>query len=101
MARLKKIKIIPFALFQGLLGGHVGLLLGIIYSVGGFFYDLITTGGLNYGTALAFLALLGMPAIFAAVGFVLGIIEAILFNLLASWYGGIQLDFRGNSAKTS
>jgi hypothetical protein len=50
---------------------YLGVALGVLYSVGGFFYDLFTTG-LNAGTALAFLALIGMPLMFAAAGFAAG-----------------------------
>ena len=55
----------------------LGLLLGIVYSIGGLFADLATTG-LNGGTALAFLALVGMPAIFATIGFACGGLWAVL-----------------------
>jgi len=55
----------------------LGLVCGVFYAVGGFFYDLFTTG-LNAGTAMAFGALVGMPAIFAAVGFALGALGALL-----------------------
>lgn len=46
----------------------VGFACGILYSVGGFFVDLFTIG-LNWGTVLAFGALVGMPVIFGVVGF--------------------------------
>lgn len=51
------------------------------------------TTGINLGTLLAFLALIGIPIIFVITGFILGLIEAILFNLLAKKYGGIEIDF--------
>ena len=54
-----------------LVGVVVGLVLGVIYSVGGFFIDLMGPG-LNAGTALAFLALIGMPAMFGAAGLLIG-----------------------------
>lgn len=53
-------------------GVIAGLVLGTLYSVGGLFIDLTTTG-LNAGTALAFLALIGMPLIFGAIGAVTGL----------------------------
>jgi hypothetical protein len=34
-----------------------------------------------------------MPIIFAVFGFVAGLIVAILFNILAKWFGGIAIDF--------
>jgi poly(3-hydroxybutyrate) depolymerase len=55
----------------------VGLVCGVLYSVGGFCVDLFTTG-LNWGTAMAFMALVGMPVIFGAAGFVLGALIALV-----------------------
>lgn len=72
---------------------HVGLVAGILYSFGGAIYDVLTTGSVNLGTALAFLALIGMPIIFAAFGFIVGLIEAVLYNLFAGWFGGVEIDF--------
>ena len=47
----------------------------------------------NGGTALAFMALIGMPATFAGFGFVVGLIEALLYNLFARWSGGMEIDY--------
>lgn len=55
---------------------YVGFACGVIYSVGGLILDL-TTIGLNRGTALAFLALIGMPVLFAAFGFLVGALFAM------------------------
>ena len=70
----------------------VGLIAGILYSFGGAIYDLLTSGTVNWGTALAFLALIGMPILFATFGFLVGLIEAYLYNLFASCIGGIELE---------
>ena len=70
----------------------VGLIAGILYSFGGVIYDLLTTGTVNWGTALAFLALIGMPILFATFGFMVGLIEAFLYNLFARRIGGIELE---------
>lgn len=100
--RNKKMRVLSFAKFQGIIGALVGLIAGILYSFGGAIIDVLVstkvissnqTPGLSYGTALAFLALIGMPIIFATFGFVLGLVEAILYNLLSRWFGGIEIDF--------
>ena len=91
MAKLKKIGILFFAKLQGLVFGFVGLLAGIGYSFGGFFYELFTDS-LNSGTAIAFLALVGMPAIFGTLGLVVGAVEALVYNFLARWFGGLEID---------
>ena len=58
--------------FRGLVtGAWSGLALGVTYSVGGFFIDLLTVG-LNLGTLMAFGALVGMPLISALLGFLIG-----------------------------
>ncbi len=91
MKKIKRIRPLPFATLQAILLAHIGLLLGILYSFGGLVYDLYTTHTVNYGTALAFLALLGMPAILGVGGFLLGIFEAFLYNLLARFHGGFAI----------
>ena len=99
MAKVKKIKVLSFAKFQTIIMGLVGLVAGILYSFGGFIIDaLVTLGiitstetpGLSYGTFLAFGALLGMPIVFGIFGFIVGIIGAFSYNLVAKWFGEIN-----------
>ena len=87
---LNKIRVLSFAKLQAILLSLLGLIAGIIYSVGGLIYDIFTVG-LNFGSVLAFLALIGMPILFAIFGFILGLIEIILFNLFARWLGNVDL----------
>ena len=74
----------------------VGLVAGFLYSFGGAAVDvLVTTGliasastpGVSWGTALAFLALIGMPVYFAVFGFAAGAIGAFLYGLVAGRIG--------------
>lgn len=103
MEKIKKIGVFSFAKFQAVLAAIIGLVCGILYSFGGLVIDvLVTIGwmtsaetpGLSYGTLLAFGALIGMPIIFACVGFLLGLVEAVLYNLFAKWFGGLRIDFK-------
>ena len=82
----------------------VGLLLGFLYSFGGLLVDtLVTMGlvdgaiagtpGLSYGTLLAFGALIGMPAIGAVAGFLLGIAEGILYTAVKKYFPKITRHF--------
>ena len=102
---MKKIKPFPFALFQAFLAGLVGLFAGILYSFGGLAIDTLvsfgwisskiaSTPGLSYGTILAFGALLGMPIIFASFGFVIGLLEAILYNAFTKGVFKVEVDFK-------
>ena len=92
MAKLKRFGVLFSAKLQALVMAIVGLIAGILYAFGGFFFELFT-GTLNSGTAIAFFALIGMPLLFAAVGFIAGAIGAVLYNFVAKWFGGIEMDF--------
>jgi putative Mn2+ efflux pump MntP len=72
--------------------GFAGIIAGLIYSVGGTFYDLLSIG-LNKGTALAYIAIPVIPLYFAIFGFVTGLIGAFLYNLFAKWFSKIEMNF--------
>ena len=87
----RSIGVFSLAAWQAALMAAVGLLAGVAYSFGGAAIDvLVTTGvinsastpGVSWGTALAFLALIGMPAYFAVFGFAAGAIAAFLYGLV-------------------
>lgn len=103
MNKISKLGILSFARFQAIILGLIGLLLGVLYSVGGLLVDALvsanlldpvamSTSGLSMGTAMAFGALIGMPVILAVIGFGSGIIQAIVFNLFAKRFGGVRLN---------
>jgi len=56
---------------------YLGLACGVLYSVGGLIVDMRTTG-LNRGTAMAFMALVGMPLVFGTFGMLLGALIALV-----------------------
>ena len=94
MTELKRIGILSSAKFLTVLMGIVGLILGIIYSVGGAIYDAIV-GQVSWGgTGLAFAAIPGMTAMFAGGGLAVGIIAPLAYNLFARWVGGIRINLK-------
>ena len=100
---MKKLHPISLAKFQAVLFGLLGLLFGVIYSFGGLAIDTLVsldlissseTPGLSYGTVLAFGALVGMPFLGLIIGFVTGLVEAILFNLFTKCFGKINIQLK-------
>jgi len=98
---MKRIKKLNFAKFQALLFALLGLVAGIIYSFGGLVYDAAislgwlaseSSSGISGGTLLAFGAIIGMPIIFAVIGFVLGLIEAMLYNIMVKFFKPPPMD---------
>jgi len=92
MTRITHVGILFVAKLQASLFGLAGLVCGIVYSVGGLLSELWGGVPLNRGTALAFLAIVGMPLLFAAVGFLVGLVGGALFNWLAPRFGGLEVD---------
>ena len=54
-----------------------GLILGLFYAVGGLVIDLFTTG-VNAGTAMAFGAMIFLPAAFGVAGIIFGLLLKLL-----------------------
>ena len=94
MVKVKKIKVLAYAKVQAVMCGFAGIIAGLIYSVGGTVYDVVTTGTVNKGTALAYFAIPVMPLYFAFWGFVAGIVGAFLYNITSKWFGGIKIDIK-------
>ena len=91
MTRIRKLGTLSLAKLMTLMMALLGFLAGVLYSFGGFIMELVT-GTLNTGTALAFLALIGMPLMFASVGFVAGLVLAPLYNFAAQLGFALELD---------
>jgi hypothetical protein len=70
-------KILPTAIRLARWMTYLGLVCGVFYSVGGLVYDMLTIG-LNWGTAMAFMALVGMPVAFGTFGFICGALIAFV-----------------------
>lgn len=91
MAKLNRLGVFFFAKLQAIVFAAIGLLAGLVYAFGGLAVD-ISGGVVGAGTALAFMAIAGMPALFALAGFVVGAIGAVAYNQLARRFGGISAD---------
>ena len=100
----KGINLFSFAKFQAILFGLLGIACGFFYSFGGLIIDALVSldllssetmsiPGLSMGSVLAMGALVGMPALFAIIGFLTGFLEAILFNLWVKFFGEIEINF--------
>jgi len=89
MSKLQRVGVLFTAKLAALSMSILGLIAGVFYSFGGFLFEL-STNSLNSGTALAFLALIGMPLLFAASGFLAGGDVALIYNVAARL--GLQIE---------
>ena len=98
MTNKQHLKILAVAQLQSTFFLFIGGVCGMIYAFGGLLIDTLvslgwasseywSTPGLSYGSILAMGALIGMPMIFGSIGFLLGIVEALLYNaFIAPFY---------------
>ncbi len=95
---LKKIRILSLAKITCILGVIYGLVSGILVS---FIYsksELLASLGIQLPaavTTLGYKSIIVLPILYGIIYFIAGIILAFVYNLLASWVGGINLEFKG------
>jgi len=95
--RLKRIAPLKFGLVIGLLYGLISLVFipFILLSVGvSLLAPQHTTNGLGQGLGIVFALLMCVvfPVLYAVMGGLLGMLMAWLYNVIASWIGGIEFE---------
>jgi len=99
---LKKIGILSAAKIAGLLGVIYGLISGILVS---FIYsksDLLASLGTQLPTTittLGYKSIIVLPVLNGIIYFIAGIVLAFIYNILASWVGGVKLEFKEEKKK--
>ncbi|MBW3001886.1 hypothetical protein KY338_01850 [Candidatus Woesearchaeota archaeon] len=96
MAELRKLGVLSFAKMNALLSAFMGFVLGIFYAVLGTFAQASGTA-LFPGIPmfiLGFGLVIILPIFYGILGFIMGAILAALYNLFASWFGGIEMKFK-------
>jgi hypothetical protein len=103
---ISSVPVIPFALMFGIISAVIGLISGIIFAlVFGTMSSAIppTNEIVDFGwlrTLFSVGAVIVMPIIGFAGGFIQGAIYAALYNFLAPKIGGIQLRFKEEQKTT-
>jgi len=111
MTKLKKVGVLSFAKFQAVFMAFIGLIMGIFTAIMGVIYGAMLdsfrggvvsvegaeletsmlSSGLLYG--MGFLGIIVLPVLYSLAGFIFGAIGAWLYNLIAKWIGGIEVEF--------
>lgn len=96
MKEIKRINVLSLAKIYGLSMAIVGFIFGII--VGfimffiGSFYGTDSNLSSFAGASLGIAGFLFMPLAFGLIGFIFSAIAALIYNMLASWVGGICIE---------
>jgi ABC-type antimicrobial peptide transport system permease subunit len=87
IVKLKRIGVLSLAKLQAILLAFMGLIIGIPYAIIGTFF--LGEGLFTFGIFVII-----FPILYAIFGFIGGAIMAFLYNLVAGWVGGIEMDFK-------
>lgn len=92
MLTVKKIKATSLGKVCGALYGLMGLIFGIIFAL----FMVVGFEGSPYDPMMGFVygvgAIIFLPFLYGLMGFLAGLIMAFLYNISASWSGGIQIE---------
>ena len=94
---IKRVGVMSCAKISGILYGLIGLIAGAVFSliaviVGALGGQSQEVNGPFLGALLGVGAVIAFPVFYGAVGFVAGALSAALYNWVASFVGGIQLE---------
>lgn len=84
----------------------LGKIMGIIYAVFGLIFGAIVSiisllgaasaeGSGAFGAMMGVGAIIIVPIVYGVMGFIAGIITALIYNVAAGWVGGINLEVEG------
>lgn len=104
ITRLKRIEPLQFGKVLALCYGLMSLLLIPVFLLFGAMAMLAGAAqngggppailGAGFGLVMAIL----MPVFYAAMGFITGFLGALIYNLVAKWIGGLELEFEERPA---
>lgn len=90
--RLKRIAPLSAGKISGILYGIVGLLFAPVFALMTLLSPALPedqrTGMMAFGLG----AIVMFPIIYAVMGFIVGILGALLYNLVARWVGGLEVE---------
>ena len=101
MHRIKSVGVMSVAKVMGLIYGALGLLIVPIFLVIGLASSMAIkqaqqATGANLPAAMgpifAILMAIAAPILYGLMGFVTGAISALIYNLIAGWVGGIEME---------
>jgi hypothetical protein len=101
MHRIKSVGVMSVAKVMGLIYGALGLLIVPIFLVIGLASSMAIkqaqqATGANLppamGPIFAVLMAIAAPIMYGLIGFVTGAISALIYNLIAGWVGGIEME---------
>jgi hypothetical protein len=87
-----KIGLITYAILGLVLGIFAASISGILGSLGGALGQSAAPGAKLFGLGMGFGAVIFFPICYGLIGGVFAAIGAVIYNLVAGWVGGLEVD---------
>jgi hypothetical protein len=97
---IKSVEVFSVAKIAGLLYGCLGLILAPLFLLFGLLGSALGRNSPIAGLFSVGFAVL-MPFLYGIVGFILGMIWGLLYNLFSGWVGGIEVELEMKPAMTA
>lgn len=98
--RVISVKPSSIAMLQGVFGAVGGLAIAILFSLGATVDIAQSTdsvlAGLAFGVGAGALAIIVLPLIYFAIGWIVGFIQGVVLNFLVEASGGVELHIKDN-----
>ena len=89
MSTIKRIAPLSLAKLQGVLLGLMGLIVVVPLLLLSFIFPV--DPGMEEGVLPSLWFFILIPVIYAVMGFIMGLITALLYNLVSQWIGGLEI----------
>lgn len=94
------VKPTSIAMLQGVFGAIVGLGIAIIFSLNALIEIADSTvsvlGGLALGLSAGALAIVVLPLVYFGIGWVIGLVQGFILNVIIETSGGIEVNLKDN-----
>jgi hypothetical protein len=91
MQVIKSVGVMSVAKIFGFLYGCMGLIFVPIFLIAGLVGAFAGPKEFPFGGVLAVIMAVVLPVVYGGMGFVMGAIGALLYNLVAGWVGGFEV----------
>jgi hypothetical protein len=93
MKEIKSMDVLSVGKIYALVMAIIGFIGGIIIALVGSAASTFSRPGM-WGAGLGVLSIIVLPIVYGIIGFIIGVIAAAIYNLVARWVGGIKIELK-------
>lgn len=93
MFEITKIEVFSLGKVSALINALFGFIIGFFFTIASLIIFIIgKNAGMGIATFIGFISILTFPVVFGLIGFVLGLIAGVFYNLVSKTSGGLKIE---------